>query len=143
MSEVNETINGLRSVRDQVDQWVSRAAGNDEIKNAAEGLKSKLSGLENDLMLVDTGSPKMGASGVREKLGALAGMIDESDHAPTQQAHEVYGNLAEDTVTCRQRLSSIVDGDVASFTGLLQRHNVPLISARSSSVGSQRGAAAD
>ena len=142
LSEVNQTINGLRSVRSQVDEWVARAAENDEIKNAADALKEKLGALENDLMLVDTGSPKMGASGVREKLGALAGMIDESDHAPTRQAHEVYGNLSEDAVTYRQRLSSIVDGDVASFTGLLQRHSVPLISA-TSSAAARREAAAD
>ena len=142
LSEVNGTINGLRNVRNQVDQWVARAADNDEVKNAADALKEKLGELENELMLVDTGSPMMGASGVREKLGALAGMIDESDHAPTQQAQEVYGNLAEDTVTYRQRLSSIVDSDVATFTGLLQRHNVPLISATSTE-SAQRGAAAD
>ncbi len=143
LSEVNETINSLSSVRDQVDQWVARADDNDEISAAADSLKEKLSELEHELMLVDTGSPKMGASGVREKLGALAGMIDESDHAPTQQAHEVYGNLAEDAVTYRQRLNSIVDSDVSSFTGLLQRHNVPLISATAAAAVARRESPAD
>jgi photosystem II stability/assembly factor-like uncharacterized protein len=144
LSEVNETINSLRSVREQVDQWVARANDNEEIKAEADKLKEKLGALETDLMLVDTGKPKMGSSGVREKLGALAGMTDESDHAPTQQAHEVYGNLAEDAVTYRQRLNTIVGSDIDAFTNLLQRHNVPLISAQApAKIAARREAAAD
>ncbi|CAN5664072.1 hypothetical protein BH23CHL2_BH23CHL2_10440 [soil metagenome] len=143
LSEVNETINSLRSVRDQIDQWVARAGDNEEITNSAESIKTKLGDLENELMLVDTGKPKMGASGVREKLGALAGMIDESDHRPTQQAREVFGNLAEDAVTYRQRLTTTVDSDVSSFTELLQRHNVPLISAEARATAAKSEAPAD
>jgi DNA repair exonuclease SbcCD ATPase subunit len=143
LSEVNETINSLRSVREQVGQWTARASDNDEIKAEAGKLKEKLGALETDLMLVDTGKPKMGSSGVREKLGALAGMIDESDHAPTQQAREVYGNLAEDAVTYRQRLGTLVDSDIGAFTSLLQRHNVPLISAQAPVAAARSEATAD
>ncbi len=143
LSEVNETINSLQSVRRQIDEWVARAGDDAEIENAASNIKDKLGALENDLMLVDTGKPKMGASGVREKLGALAAMIDESDHAPTQQAHEVYGNLAEDAVTYRQRLGTIVDSDIGAFTSLLQSHNVPMILAKATTAGAAREAAAD
>ena len=143
LSEVNETINSLHSVREQIDQWVARSNGIEEIANAAEAIKEKLGELENELMLVDTGSPKLGPSGVREKLGALASMIDESDHPPTRQAQEVYANLAEDAATYRQRLNSIVSSDVESFTSLLQRHNIPLISATADVTSGQRETAAD
>src|SRR5699024_2886300 len=52
VSTVNESINQIRSIRDQVEGWTKRAdAGEDPegIRSAAEGLKEKLNGIEGEL----------------------------------------------------------------------------------------------
>ncbi len=126
ISDVHETVNQLRRVRAQVDGWLDRT-NIDAVTEAGEAVKTKLGELENQLLLVDESKPKAGSHGVREKLGALAGMIDESDHAPTQAGQEVAAQLNEDTVSLRQQLTRIVDQDVKAFTELLSEHGVPLI----------------
>jgi photosystem II stability/assembly factor-like uncharacterized protein len=128
MSEVNEALNALGSIREQVDGWVERA-GNEEITQAAEALKEKIGEIEDRLRVPEKASTKGGENGLSEKFSVLAMAIDESDHAPTAQAQEVYANLAEDLTTLRYQAQRLSEDDIAAFTAKLQAAAVPLISA--------------
>jgi hypothetical protein len=73
---------------------------------------------------------------LREKLGVLSAAIDESDHAPTSQAQEVYGNLAEDVASAKFQVQRLTDDDVSAFIAKVQSAGVPLISTAPVSAGS-------
>lgn len=54
-------------------------------------------------------------------------MIDESDHAPTRGAQDVYGTLRDHLDAQRMKLARLVDTDVPSFGHLVQSLAIPPI----------------
>ena len=112
----------------QANDWAARA-DKAEITQAAEALSEKITALEDQLRTAESVSTKGGENGLSDKLSVLAMAIDESDHAPTAQAREVYANLSEDVATVRYQVQRLIDDDVAAFTTKLTAAGVPLISA--------------
>lgn len=128
LSEAHGALNQLALIREQVEGWSERA-DNEEITEAAKELTDKIKSAEEKLMSPDRETNPMGGpNGLREKLGALAFMIDESDHRPTVQSREVYANLSEDLTTTQYEVRGIAEDDVAAFTRKLQEAGVPMIS---------------
>ncbi len=127
ISGIHETLNTLEQVRDQANSWAARA-NDDAVTAAAEELDEKISKLEDQLRTPESVAIKGGENGLRDKLAVLSMAIDESDHAPTAQAQEVYGNLVEDLTTIRYRVQELIDEDVAGFSDLLDRSGVAMIS---------------
>ena len=127
ISQVNEALNSLSHIRSQVDGWVERA-DSDAITQAADELKAKIGEVEDRLRMPEIASTRGGENGLSEKLAVLSMAIDESDHAPTAQASEVYGNLAEDVTTVRYQVQQLAEDDVAAFAAKLSAAGVPLIS---------------
>jgi hypothetical protein len=54
-------------------------------------------------------------------------MIDESDHAPTASAEELYLELARQVEAAQARLRSIVAGEVAGLVAAIRAEEVPPI----------------
>jgi hypothetical protein len=130
LSEVHEALNQIDSVRGQVNEWESRAKGSDNaarVREAAKTLKDQLAAIERELVLVDVDKPQPGPAKVKEKLGTLSAMIDESDHAPTQGANEVYDMLSDQVAEQRQRLQQLMDEHVPGFGDLVQSLAIPPI----------------
>jgi photosystem II stability/assembly factor-like uncharacterized protein len=127
ISDINERLNALAQIRVQANGWATRA-NNEEITQAAEALSEKITVLEDQLRTAESVSTKGGENGLNEKLSVLAMAIDESDHAPTAQAREVFGNLNEDLATVRYQVQRLIEDDVAAFTAKLTAAGVPLIS---------------
>jgi hypothetical protein len=136
ISEAHETLNALDQIRGQANDWAARA-NSEEITQAAEALSEKISTLEDQFRISELHSRKGGENGLREKLGVLSAAIDESDHAPTAQAQEVYGNLAEDVASARYQVQRLSEDDVAAFTAKLTTAGVPLISAVPTAAGAR------
>ena len=129
MSRAHEALNALDSIRTQVEAWTERA-DDEEITKAAEELKEKISAEEDKLRISQRTQAKGGENGLREKLAVLSLAIDESDHAPTAQAHEVFGNLSEDLATVTNAVDKFTKDDVGAFVEKLKSKGVPLISAK-------------
>ncbi len=126
ISRANEALNTLDQIRKQANDWAARA-NNEEITKAAEALSEKITLREDQLRTSDRVTVKGGENGLREKLAVLSLAIDESDHAPTAQAQEVFGNLSEDVISAHHAVQQIVNDDVAAFTAKLKAAGVPLI----------------
>jgi photosystem II stability/assembly factor-like uncharacterized protein len=128
VSRVNESVNQIRSIKKQVDEWAGRAdAGNDPdgVRKAAEELKEKLTSLEGEFVQVDAGKAQPGTSKIREKLLSLSSMIDESDAKPTQGADEFFKLISEQVETQQANLAQAVSEDVKAFTDRVQSAGVP------------------
>ena len=124
-SETNTAINQIRRIRQQVEDWEKRAGDRAQIKEAAKSLKDQLRSIEAELINVDFEKPRPGPNRIKEKLDALSSMIDESDHAPTRGAHEVYDLLRGQLETQLARLRELIDGPINAFNQLLRSLDVP------------------
>ncbi|MGI9148353.1 MAG: VPS10 domain-containing protein [Chloroflexota bacterium] len=126
-SEAHATINLIRRVREQVEAWEKRAADQGGVKDSARALKDQLKAVEGELINLDFEKPRPGTNRVKEKLDALSSMIDESDHAPTRGAHEVYEQLRAQLEEQRRALTELLEGPVKSFGERLTALNIPAI----------------
>ena len=94
LSETNDAINRVRTIREQVDGWVERAKGSSsesELAKAANALKDKLAAAEEQLIQVKANSPKDTLHYpvmLNSKLVRIATAIASADMAPTQQARD-------------------------------------------------------
>jgi len=135
LSEVHETLNRVRRLRKQVEGWEERAKpvagqngrgpsaenkGNERLTEAATPLKEKLTLIEAQLINLDAQKPMQGCNQLKEKLTSLSAMIDESDHAPTQGARQVYVHLAQGVQEQMDGLQRLLDTDVRTFNDLVR-----------------------
>jgi hypothetical protein len=97
------------------------------LADACQQLEQELTAVERELMNMDAQKPRPGPSRLKEKLAILSSMIDESDHAPTQGARDVYAVLSAELEQHRQRLASILDQRLPEFTELLRSLEIPPI----------------
>ena len=134
VSETHDGINRLRRVRQQVDQWVSRAQGHpseETVADAAEAVKEKLLGIEDELIQ----SAYRGArdrldmpTRLNRKLAELTAVVATADFAPPQQAHQVFEYLSGQIDVQLTALQAVVDEDVAQFANLVRDLDIPVIS---------------
>ncbi|HEX5506263.1 MAG TPA: glycosyl hydrolase [Thermomicrobiales bacterium] len=127
LNAITDAVTRLRDLREQADDWTRRTADRpnaDEVKRAAEDLKAKLKGVEDELIQVEASSPLNFPARLREKLATLTAIVAGADFAPTRQAQEVYDGLAERVERQVQQLQQIIDTDVANFNGVLLRAEV-------------------
>jgi (p)ppGpp synthase/HD superfamily hydrolase len=127
LSETHTAINQIRRVREQVEEWLKRAADSAAIKEAARLLKEELKAVEGELINLDFEKPRPGLNRIKEKWDALSSMIDESDHAPTAGAQEFYAELKTQLDAQRRKLKRLIDGQVKAFSDLIQKEGVPPI----------------
>jgi photosystem II stability/assembly factor-like uncharacterized protein len=123
-SETIEAINQIGRLRRQVEEWEKRAADRSQIKDAARTLKDQLKAVEAELTNLDIKKPRPGLNRLKEKWEALGSIIDESDHAPTRGAQEVYDQLSEQLQAELQKLKEVFEGPLKSFNELIQKEGV-------------------
>ncbi|MGI8854974.1 MAG: WD40/YVTN/BNR-like repeat-containing protein [Thermomicrobiales bacterium] len=130
LSEVNQSLNQIQRVRTQVDEWETRAKGSPNARRVTEAgktLKDQLTAIEGTLTMLDAEKSRPGPAQIKEKLGALSTMIDESDHAPTKGAGEVYDLLKDQIDEQRKKLQQLLDEHIPSFGDLVQSLAIPPI----------------
>ena len=133
VSETHDGINQLRRVRQQVDQWVSRAQGQpsvEAVEEEAEAVKEKLKEIEDQLIQ----SAYRGARDrlhmpvrLNRKLAELAAVVGSADFAPPQQVYEVFDHLSGQIDQQLGALQQVLDDDVPRFANLVQDLEIPVI----------------
>ena len=133
VSETHDGINRLRRLRQQVDQWVSRARGHsseETVTDAAEAVKEKLKAIEDELIQ----SAYRGArdrldmpTRLNRKLAELTAVVATADFAPPQQAYQVFEYLSGEIDVQLTALQAVVDEDVAQFANLVRDLDIPVI----------------
>ena len=133
VSETHDGINQLRRVRQQVDQWVSRAEGHpsaETVADAAESVKEKLGQIEEQLIQSEYRGARdrldMPAR-LNRKLAELTAVAAAADFAPPQQAYQVFDYLSAEIDGQLASLQQVIDDDVAQFANLVRDLDIPVI----------------
>jgi photosystem II stability/assembly factor-like uncharacterized protein len=130
VSALNEGLNDLRRVREQIAAARERIGDGDEgeeARAAAKELTGALDEIERALVMTKADKPRPGGSEIKEKFGALAGMIDESDDRPTANAHAVFAQLSEQLDEELTKLHHITSEDAVRFNNLVRQLDIPAI----------------
>ena len=96
LSATHESIMRLRSVRQQVDEWVARAethSASQIVSDTAAALKEKLTEIESELIQVDYKGARDRLtlpSKLNSRLAEITAVAAAADFAPPRQAYEVY-----------------------------------------------------
>ena len=133
VSESSDAVGTVRSVVTQLEQWTDRSTGTtgrEVVTEAAEGLREKLSVIEDELLLgnVSSDTPMRGAfyaRGLRPRLASLGDTVGMADSAPTQQSYGVYEDLRSQIDTQLDALQSILDEDVEAFNSIVSELDLP------------------
>ncbi len=133
LSETHDSVNKLRSVRQQVEEWAKRAAGHPSeqaISDGATALKDKLTAIEEELIQTNYKGARDRLNQpvkLNSKLSALTDVVSSADFAPTQQAQEVYVDFSSKIDPHLMRLEEVIDKDVSEFENLVHELEVPAI----------------
>ena len=136
LSEIHNGINAIRSIRKQTEEWENRTkdhkdhAIHDQVTAAAKALRDNLLAIEGELTQVkakvrsDTMDHPIK---LNARVAALAAVVSSGEAAPTRQARQVFEDLSARVAEQLQRLSKLIDTDVAAFNTLIHEAGVAAI----------------
>ena len=133
LSETHDSIRRLRSIRQQVEEWVQRAQGHssaETVSTSAAALKKKLSAIEDELIQVDfKGSRDRLHLPVKlnSRLAELPAVVSSADFAPPRQTYDVFDDFSERIDRQLQGLQSVIEEDVSKFESLVHEMGIPAI----------------
>ena len=130
LSDTHEAINRLRSIRQQVEEWVRRVEGwsdggsaGEAVRQAANGINAKLEAIEDELIQRRARVPQDQLNfptRLNAKLAGLTSVVASADAAPTQQSYEVFHELSTRIDQQLIALQEVIDQDVAAFSELIR-----------------------
>ena len=130
---IYESLNRVRRVQDQLDDWVERAKGSTsekKLKDAADKLHDKLHDAEEQLIQVKARSsqdtlnfPAM----LNAKLSALAAFVGGSESAPTQAQEQLCEDLAARVEEQMRAVDAALAEDLPAFNALVRSTDVPAV----------------
>src|SRR5712691_1089488 len=133
VSETHSTINAVRAIRRQVEEWEQRTTGqavHEAVAAAGKQLKQRLSAIEEELFQVKA-KDQLDLLDFPVKLSArlvtLSGVVASADAAPTSQAQQVFEDLSACLDAQLQQLHELIATDVAAFNKLIRESSVPAI----------------
>ena len=140
LSETHDAINRLRSIRQQVEEWVRRAEAISNgqtaaaaVAQAAAGITEKLTAIEAELIQSRARVQQDQLNfptRLNAKLSGLTSVVASADGAPTQQAYEVFHDLSTRIDQQLIQLQEVIDADVAAFNELIRTSAIPAIVAK-------------
>ena len=137
LSETHDAINRLRSIRQQVEDWVRRAEGISNGQTAAEAVAQAAAGITEKLTAIEAELIQSRArvqqdqlnfpTRLNAKLSGLTSVVASADGAPTQQAYEVFHALSTQIDQQLLHVQEVIDADVAAFNELIRTSAIPAI----------------
>jgi hypothetical protein len=140
LSDTHDAVNRLRSVRQQVEEWVRRAEGMADRLSAAEAVKHTATGLTEKLTAIEQELIQSRArvqqdqlnfpTRLNAKLAGLTSVVASADGAPTRQSYEVFHDLSTRIDQQLIQLQEVMAQDVAAFNELIHTSGIPAILSR-------------
>jgi photosystem II stability/assembly factor-like uncharacterized protein len=133
LSATHDAINEMRSVRQQVQEWVRRsdkhpmAAG---VAAAGQELLHGLEAIEQELIEPRVQAPldmEHYPTRLNIKLASLTSVVASADAAPTQQAYEVFADLSARIDQQLARWQELLAKDVSTFNTLVRNADIPAV----------------
>ena len=133
ISETHDSVNKIRGIRRQVDEWTKRVEGHSSaevVSVSAEALKDRLLSIESELVQVDyTGMRDINnlPTKLNLRLAELFDVVAAADFAPPKQTYEVFEDFNGRLEPLFGRLQEVVDKDVPKFESLVHELEIPAI----------------
>ena len=133
ITEVNQTINRLRSVKNQIDDLAKKLKDHEngaKIIQQGKTLNQKLKAVEDVLIQSKSESrqdPLNYPILLDNKLAALAGVVAGSDTKPTDQSYELFKELSAPAEAQMDILKEIFEVDLAAFNRLVKEADIPAV----------------
>ncbi len=130
ISEAHEAVTRIRSVNAQLDSWLDRSDLPDEARTTAEGLKTKLSEIENELIKPGKHEDLFGGqepARLNEKLASLISVMSSADAPPTQQSLELSAAYSAELDAELKKLSQVFAEDLEGFNALMADAGLPAV----------------
>ena len=137
LSATHGAINQIRSIRQQVDEWVGRTEGqstSDPLSQNASAIKEKLKAIEGELTQVRARAQidrlKFPVK-LNGKLAGLVATVASADERPAEQTYAVFDHVSEQVDAQLQLLGEVIESDLSIFTNLISELQVPAVVPRS------------
>jgi hypothetical protein len=133
LSETHDSINKLRNIRRQVEEWEQRAESHSSaevVASAAIPLKEKLAAIENELVQVEHKGARDRLNlpvKLNRKLAEIVAVVASADFAPPKQAGEVFQDVSTSIDVQLKLLEDVVENDVFRFVSLVEELGIPAI----------------
>jgi photosystem II stability/assembly factor-like uncharacterized protein len=134
LTEANNTVNQVRDLRAQIKDLQKKLGQDPKAKafvGTAAELEKKLPAVEEALINPNIKSSEDSLNypiRLDGKLAVLAGAVESSDSAPTQNAYEVFKSLSGRLDSVLAEWKDIRDKDLASLNERARKENIPLLS---------------
>ncbi|SVD45537.1 uncharacterized protein METZ01_LOCUS398391, partial [marine metagenome] len=133
ISATHDAVNRIRSIKTQLQEWVSKARSDDRvsgaISEAASQLNDKLSVIEEELIQTQANAPEDRVNlptRLNAKLtGLVSAVASAADAPPPQQCKEVFDLLSSQSDHELRALKRIEEDDLAAFNNLIQELELP------------------
>ena len=151
LTETHEGILMLRDIRAQAEGWEKRlggkqAAGSSSptqqaadsapstqhaaLVEAAKALREKAKAIEDTLIEEKADSPLQPPIRLNAKLATLAGFVNCADVAPSQQAQEVYKEIASQIDKQLRQVDDLMEADLGAFNRQIREAGIAAIVAQ-------------
>ena len=136
LSETHDSINRIRSVCSQVNEWTQRAIGHSSetlVTEAAKKIMGKLSAIESELIQTEYQGQRDRLNlptRLNSKLSEITSVVSAGDFAPTRQSYEVFQAVSDEIEPHLLTLQNTIDGDVKDFDNLVQELGIPAVVVR-------------
>jgi len=138
VSAADDAVQQIRDVKEQIDAAAKRAKGlpaekGAAIVRAADSLQAKLGAVEEAIYQVRNKSNEDALNfpiKVNNKLASLAGVVGSADAPATDQASQVFDQLAAELQGYLDRLKAIVETDVPAFNRTVREQDIPAVLGR-------------
>ena len=129
ISDTHDSVSRLRSIREQVGGWKSRAEGRsgaEPVLEAAQQIEDKLAAAEDELFN-SGGETRATATKLNGKLAALTAVVSSADWVPTRQSFGVFEDVSARVDAQTEVVQSVIDDDVPAFVALIHELEIPTI----------------
>jgi len=133
LSEVHDSINTIRGLKRQADEWTRRTRDHsaaDAVASAASSLKDKLSAIEEELIQTQYRGARDRLNlptKLNVKLAEITNVVAAADFAPPQQARDVLVDVGARITPHIERLTEVIETDAAEFENLVHELELPAI----------------
>jgi photosystem II stability/assembly factor-like uncharacterized protein len=135
ISEANQAVLSIRSIREDVAFWMARVqSGNESITDAAESLNARLDEIENELVQTKWKSSRdalTAPSKLTAKLTSLSASIaGGGEGKPPSQAYAVFDSLTSQVDDQLRKLETVKQDELAAFNEAVASAGMPAVAER-------------
>ncbi|HET7035971.1 MAG TPA: hypothetical protein VFI42_09855, partial [Thermomicrobiaceae bacterium] len=135
LSQTNEAINRIRTVREQIVGWGKRLAGKESgqsVREIGKPLVRQLSEIEEQLIQVHAKSRQDTLNYPVMLNAKLAGLMRSAASAfarPTDQSYAVFDDLSKQVDAQLERLNNLLQSELPKFNQAVQQAQLPAVEA--------------